>query len=269
MTPAPTASASAERGHPRALFFGDSYFVGGGCSPDAKQDMAYLAGTELGYRTTVRGAGGTGFVAANPEYDLPPYLGQIRDGALDVREPGARRDRGRLQRRGAAGRPGEEERPEDPPTSRANKYPRALLVLVGPLDPYGGYADSIPIRDALHAVAKQARRAVHRRHDLARRPPRVAVRRLRPPDVRRPGAARRSGSRRRSASAAPDPSHLGLRPPTVTVWHAWSERWPRSPRRRSSSPSWAVPRAGAARRRRARSARPAPPGRRPPRPRPR
>ena len=42
--------------------------------------MAYLAGTELGYRTTVRGAGGTGFVAANPEYDLPPYLGQIRHG---------------------------------------------------------------------------------------------------------------------------------------------------------------------------------------------
>ena len=28
--------------------------------------MAYLAGTRLGYRPTVRGGGGTGFVAANP-----------------------------------------------------------------------------------------------------------------------------------------------------------------------------------------------------------
>ncbi len=36
----------------------------------------------------VRGGGGTGFVAANPEYDLPPYLEQIRDGALDPRTRG-------------------------------------------------------------------------------------------------------------------------------------------------------------------------------------
>ena len=153
--------------------------------------MAYLAGTELGYRTTVRGAGGTGFVAANPEYDLPPYLGQIRDGALDVRGPelvviaGGSND---------VGLPVAEVKKNARKILdiARHKYPRALLVLVGPLDPYGGYADSIPIRDALHAVAKQARRAVHRRHDLARRPPRVAVRRLRAPDVRRPGTARRA-----------------------------------------------------------------------------
>ena len=41
----------------------------------------------------VRGAGGTGFVAANPEYDIPPYLAQIRDGALDLRNPRAGGDR--------------------------------------------------------------------------------------------------------------------------------------------------------------------------------
>ena len=151
--------------------------------------MAYLAGTDLGYRTTVRGAGGTGFVAANPEYDIPPYLEQIRDGALDVRNPelvviaGGSND---------WGRPVGQVRKNARKILRiaAQKYPRALLVLVGPLDTYGGYDDSIPIRDALRGVARTAGRAVHRRHDLARRPPGVAVRRLRAPDVRRPGAAR-------------------------------------------------------------------------------
>jgi lysophospholipase L1-like esterase len=152
VTPRPTASA--ERGHPRALFFGDSYFIGGGCSPDAKQDMAHLAGTQLGYRTTVRGGGGTGFVAANPEYDLPPYLGQIHDGALDLPNPelvvigGGSND---------VGLPAGQVKKNARKVLRiaAHKYPRALLVLVGPLDPYGGYDDSIPIRDALRGVAKQ------------------------------------------------------------------------------------------------------------------
>jgi lysophospholipase L1-like esterase len=150
----PVLAPAAERAHPRALFFGDSYFVGGGCSPDRTQDMAYLAGTSLGYRTTVRGAGGTGFVAGNPDYDLPPYLAQIRAGALDVKNPrlvviaGGSNDVGfpvaKIQRHATrilhiAGK----------------KYPHATLVLVGPMDPYGGYADSTPIRDGLRAVAKK------------------------------------------------------------------------------------------------------------------
>ena len=152
MTPVPAPIAA--KGQPRALFFGDSYFVGGGCSPERTQDMAYLAGTSLGYRPTVRGAGGTGFVAANPEYDLPPYLAQIRSGALDVRNPrlvvigGGSNDVGfpvaRIEKN----------------ATRIlhialKKYPHALLVLVGPMDPYGGYADSIPIRDGLRAVARK------------------------------------------------------------------------------------------------------------------
>lgn len=149
--PAPTA----QKGHPRALFFGDSYFVGGGCSPDRKQDMAYLAGTALGYRTTVRGAGGTGFVAANPDYDLPPYLAQIKDGALDVKNPslvviaGGSNDVGlpigKIKRNAAKVL-----------RIAREKYPHALLVLVGPMDPYGGYDDSIPIRNGLRSVAKKA-----------------------------------------------------------------------------------------------------------------
>ena len=151
MTPRPTASA--ERAHPRALFFGDSYFIGGGCSPDAKRDMAHVAGTRLGYRTTVRGGGGTGFVAANPEYDLPAYLGQIRDGALDLPNPelvvigGGSND---------VGQSVDQVKKNARKVLRiaADKYPQALLVLVGPLDPYGGYDDSIPIRDGLRGVAK-------------------------------------------------------------------------------------------------------------------
>ena len=150
MTPPPAPVAG--RAHPRALFFGDSYFIGGGCSPDRTRDMAYLAGTSLGYRTTVRGGGGTGFVAANPEYDLPPYLAQIRDGALDVRNPSLVVIAG-----------GSNDVGFPVATIRRNatrilhiarqKYPRAMLVLVGPMDPYGGYDDSIPIRDGLRAVA--------------------------------------------------------------------------------------------------------------------
>jgi len=150
----PRSAPSVEKARPRALLFGDSYFIGGGCSPDKKQDMAYLAATELGYRPTVRGAGGTGFVAANPEYDVPAYLAQIHDGALDVRNP---------QLVVIAGGSNDIGQPVDQIKKNARKilliarqkYPRALLILVGPMDPYGGYADSIPIRDALHAVAKK------------------------------------------------------------------------------------------------------------------
>ena len=146
--------AVADRQSPRALFFGDSYFVGGGCSPDARSDMAWLAGVELGYRPVVRGAGGTGFVAGNPEYGIPPYLAQIDDGALDTKNPrlvvieGGSNDTGL---------------PLDQIRQNAKKvlqiarkeYPGAVLILVGPMDTYGGYADSDPIKNALHKVAKR------------------------------------------------------------------------------------------------------------------
>jgi lysophospholipase L1-like esterase len=148
----PRPAPVAEKGHQRALFFGDSYFVGGGCSPDRRQDMAYRAGTALGYRTTVRGAGGTGFVAANPGYGLPAYLDQVHDGALDADHPrlvviaGGSND---------VGLPvgGIKKNATRILHLAQRKHPHALLVLVGPMDPYGGYDDSIPIRDGLRAVA--------------------------------------------------------------------------------------------------------------------
>ena len=152
-TPRPAAVVAAKT-HPRALFFGDSYFVGGGCSPDAKQDMAYRAGTELGYRTTVRGAGGTGFVAANPDYDLPAYLAQIHDGALDVHAPALVVIEGGSNDLGFPVAQIKKNASKVLHLAR-KKYPHALLVLVGPMDPYGGYDDTAPVRDALRAVARK------------------------------------------------------------------------------------------------------------------
>jgi lysophospholipase L1-like esterase len=147
------ASVAAKKAK-KALFFGDSLFVGGGCSPDRKGGMAWLAGVELGYRPVVRGAGGTGFVAANPEYDLPPYLGQIDDGALDTKNPrlvvieGGSND---------TGLPVDQIRQNAKKVLRIARadYPHALLILVGPMDTYGGYADSDPIKNGLHQVARQ------------------------------------------------------------------------------------------------------------------
>jgi lysophospholipase L1-like esterase len=151
---ADTGQPTAAKAAPRALFFGDSYFVGGGCSPDRTADMAYLAGVELGYRPVVRGAGGTGFVQANPDYDLPGYLGQIQGGELDVKNP-------RLVV--IQGGSNDLAQPVDLVRKNAgkvlkiarSKYPQAMLMLVGPMDTYGGYADSIPIRDALKKVSKR------------------------------------------------------------------------------------------------------------------
>jgi hypothetical protein len=148
--PAPDRAAKPA---PVALFFGDSYFIGGGCSPDAKQDMAYLAGVQLGYRPVVRGAGGTGFVAANPDYGLPPYLGQIHDGALDVHNPKLVVIEGGSNDVGLSVDALRKNARKVLKIAR-QKYPRAVLILVGPMDVYGGYDDSTPIRDALKSVAK-------------------------------------------------------------------------------------------------------------------
>ena len=156
----PTADAAladpdpAAKRAPRALFFGDSYFVGGGCSPDRNADMAALAGRELGYRPVVRGAGGTGFVQGNPDYDIPPYLAQIDAGELDVANPRL------VVIQGGSNDVGE---PADQVRKNARtvlqiargKYPNAVLMLVGPMDTYGGYGDSIPIRNALRTVARK------------------------------------------------------------------------------------------------------------------
>ena len=146
--PEPRAAAK------RALFFGDSYFVGGGCSPDAQRGMARVAADELGYSPVIRGAGGTGFVAANPEYDAPPYLAQIRDGAFDVHDPrlvvieGGSNDVGqpvgKIKRHAAKVL-----------RIAAKRFPDARLILVGPMQTYGPWSVTDGIRDGLQRVAKR------------------------------------------------------------------------------------------------------------------
>jgi acyl-CoA thioesterase-1 len=146
--------ATADRVSTRALFFGDSYFVGGGCSPDRNRGMAHVAAEELGYRPVITGAGGTGFVAANPDYDVPPYLAQIRAGAFDVKNPslvvveGGSNDVGRSItkiRRNA----------KRVLLIAERRFPDALLILVGPLQTYGDYSETDGIRDGLKAVARR------------------------------------------------------------------------------------------------------------------
>lgn len=150
-----TPAVARQAKPPRALFFGDSYFVGGGCSPERTRGMAYVAGVRLGYRPVVRGAGGTGFVSPNREFGLPAYLTQIRRGALNVARPklvvisGGSNDLGRPPervRRNAA----------KVVSIAQQKYPRALVVLVGPLAPPGVYYRTVPIRDALAEAAAES-----------------------------------------------------------------------------------------------------------------
>ena len=149
---APAAQAVAKRST-KALFFGDSYFVGGGCSPDRTQDMAYLAGVQLGYKPVVRGAGGTGFVGSNPDYDAPDYLTQIDQGALKVRNPGLVVIEGGSNDTGF-------------PVNRIKKnartvlriadklYPGARLILMGPIQTFGSYSQTDPIKIGLRQVAR-------------------------------------------------------------------------------------------------------------------
>ena len=149
-TPAPDAPRKA----PTALFFGDSYFVGGGCSPDASRGMAAIAGRQLGYAPVTRGAGGTGFASANVEYGIPSYLAQIADGALDVANPalvvieGGTNDYGRplAKIRRNAGKV---------ISIAQRKHPGAKIVLAGPMQTYGDFSLSDPIKTTLRQLAKK------------------------------------------------------------------------------------------------------------------
>ncbi len=153
MTPDPAARVvTSDRAGRPALFFGDSYFVGGGCSPDRDRGMAHVAARALGYAPVIRGAGGTGFVAANPEYDAPPYLAQIHDGAFDVANPrlvvieGGSND---------IGLPLTKIRRNAKKVLRIarRQFPDALVVLVGPMQTYGPYSDTDAIREALRSLS--------------------------------------------------------------------------------------------------------------------
>lgn len=155
-TPTETASASAVpvlKGKPRALFFGDSYFIGGGYT-DESNSMAKLAANRLGWVAEINGGGGTGFVQANPEYNLPNFLGQIDNGAFDVGK-----------RRWVVIEGGNDDRFVDQKQVSKNarkvlriaqrRFPNATVVLVGPLDTDGDFSDTTPVNKTLRKAAQR------------------------------------------------------------------------------------------------------------------
>jgi acyl-CoA thioesterase I len=153
--PTPTATASARAPGPTtSLFFGDSYIVGGAYT-GPENSMGAIAARRLGWRYTIRGGGGTGFVAGNPDYDIPSYLGQIRQGALDV---------GPVDWLVIEG--GGNDKDDDPGLvtrravrtlkAAAKKHPEARLVLVGTMDPtVDGFTDTDALIAALAAAAQR------------------------------------------------------------------------------------------------------------------
>ncbi|WP_460711955.1 SGNH/GDSL hydrolase family protein [Nocardioides dilutus] len=147
---APVAPTS-ERGPVRALFFGDSYFIGGGYTGE-DNSMARLASNRLGWESEVNGGGGTGFVQTNYDYDLGNYLDQIAAGAFDV---------GR--RRWVVIEGGNNDVGQSLEDVRANArkvlriaqrtFPNARVVLVGPLDTDSDHAELVPVIKVLRKAA--------------------------------------------------------------------------------------------------------------------
>jgi lysophospholipase L1-like esterase len=152
---APTATApgrASER--TTSLFFGDSYIIGGAYT-GPQNSMGAIAARRLGWKYQIRGGGGTGFVAGNPDYDIPSFLGQIRQGALDV---------GPVDWLVIEG--GGNDKDHDPAlvtrravrtlTAAAKRHPEARLVLVGTMDPtIDGFTDTDGVIGALAAAAQR------------------------------------------------------------------------------------------------------------------
>jgi lysophospholipase L1-like esterase len=158
--PAATVSPSAvsqvprRSGHTKSLFFGDSYIVGGAYT-GPEDSMGAIAARRLGWRYQIRGGGGTGFVAGNPDYDIPNYLGQIKEGALDVGpvdwlviEGGGNdknADPGLITRRAVKTL-----------KAAARRHPEARLVLVGTMDPtVDSFTDTDGVIGALATAARR------------------------------------------------------------------------------------------------------------------
>ena len=151
--PAPTASARTS-GPTTSLFFGDSYIVGGGYT-GPNNSMGAIAARRLGWKYQIRGGGGTGFVSGNPDYGIPAFLGQIRNGALDVGpvdwlviEGGGndKFDDPRLVTRRAV----------KTLKAAAKRHPEARMVLVGTMDPtVDSFADTDDVIGALAAAASR------------------------------------------------------------------------------------------------------------------
>ena len=136
-----------------ALFFGDSYVIGGGYT-DLRHSMAYLASKRLDLRSVIRGVGGTGFATANLDYDIPAYLGQVKQGALRAPNRAWVVVEGGLNDRGAA-KAKVQKNARKVLTRAINRHSDALVVLVGPVDTDGVMADTRPIVNALRRAARQ------------------------------------------------------------------------------------------------------------------
>lgn len=153
-SPTPTTEAPPlEKGKTRALFFGDSYFIGGGYT-DESNSMARLSSNRLGWASVIKGGGGTGFVQANPDYDLPNFLGQIDAGAFDVGRrswvviEGGNDDRFLDQKQVA-------KNARKVLRLAQRRFPSATVVLVGPLDTDGDYSDTTPVTKTLRKAARK------------------------------------------------------------------------------------------------------------------
>ncbi len=151
--PAPSASVRAS-GPTTSLFFGDSYIVGGGYTGPGNS-MGAIAARRLGWKYQIRGGGGTGFVSGNPDYGIPAYLGQIRNGALDVGPvdwlviEGGGNDKfdnpGLVTRRAVKTL-----------KAAAKRHPEARLVLVGTMDAtVDSFSDTDGVIGALGAAASR------------------------------------------------------------------------------------------------------------------
>lgn len=158
VTPEVTATDEAASGRAArnlAVYFGDSYFVGDFNYTNKSNTMARLSGKRLGYaQIRVRGGGGTGFVEDNPEFNLPPYLQQLRGGALNASNPDlvvieggsndarARAPKWKVRRNAGLVL-----------NFAREKHPGAMLVMVGPLDVDGDYTETTPIHKAIRKAA--------------------------------------------------------------------------------------------------------------------
>jgi lysophospholipase L1-like esterase len=153
--PAGGAPTTQAPGPTRALFFGDSYIVGGAYT-GPQRSMGAIAARRLGWTYRIRGGGGTGFVSGNADYDIPSFLGQIQQGALDV---------GPVDWLVVEG--GGNDKTDDPALvtrravetlrAAAAQHPEARLVLVGTMDPtVDGFTDTDGVIGALAAAAEQA-----------------------------------------------------------------------------------------------------------------
>jgi lysophospholipase L1-like esterase len=152
--PAVGAPTTQAPGPTRALFFGDSYIVGGAYT-GPRSSMGAIAARRLGWTYEIRGGGGTGFVSGNPDYGIPSFLGQIQQGALDV---------GPVDWLVVEG--GGNDKTDDPALvtrravetlgAAAAQHPEARLVLVGTMDPtVDGFTDTDGVIGALATAAEQ------------------------------------------------------------------------------------------------------------------